>query len=70
MYVCMYVKKKNQDVGNGEMAQRLECTALAEDMSSVLSTHIRQFTTACNSDFRGSGPSCLLGHFNSHVFIP
>lgn len=50
------------------MAQRLECTALAEDTSSVLSTHIRHFRTAYNSDFRGSDLSCLLGHLHGHVY--
>lgn len=43
---------KKQAIAIGEMAQRLrQCTALSEDLSSVL-IHIRQLLTACNSSFR------------------
>lgn len=37
----------------GEKAQWLRaCVVLAEEPSSILSTHMRQLTTACNSNFR------------------
>jgi hypothetical protein len=53
------------------MAQWLRMfNILAEDLSSVRSTQVRQFTAACNSSSRGhdtfSGP---LGHLHSHVYI-
>ena len=51
---------KNQAIAIGEMAQRLrECTALSEDLSSVL-IHIRQLT-ACNSSFRDLIPLAFCG---------
>lgn len=43
------------DLGAGEIAQqRGVCTALAENLSAILSIHINQFKTACNSDFKRS----------------
>lgn len=39
----------------GEMARWLrELAAVAEDLGSVLSTHIGWFILTCNSSFRGS----------------
>lgn len=47
-----------------EMAQRLRllkvCTALAEDLSSDPSTHLRELTTAYDSGSRGSNTLSLL----------
>jgi hypothetical protein len=44
------------------MTQQLRaCTAVAEDLSSVLKTHIRQLTTVYNSSSRGS---------DTYVYMP
>lgn len=57
-------------MGNGELAQRLRVntTKLAEDSRSIISTHIRQLTTACNSSSRGSDISGLLRDL--HFLLP
>lgn len=57
-------------MGNGELAQqlRVNTTKLAEDSSSIISTHIRQLTTACNSSSRGSDISGLLRDL--HFLLP
>lgn len=44
--------------------------ALAKDRSSIPSSHIRQFTTPCNSSYKGSIASILLGCFlHSHMRV-
>lgn len=38
-------------------------SALAEDWSSVPSTHIKKLITTCNSSFRGSDPHLLTSGY-------
>lgn len=42
-----------QETGARDVAQRIRVYSALTDLSLVPNTHVRHFTTACNSSYRG-----------------
>ena len=74
IYIYIYIYHKLLNVGAREMAEALRtCTTLAEQLSSVPSTHTGQLTIACTSPTPGFqnfylDSESICSHMYTHIY--